>query len=208
MRDDTIDVEAHVDDRKKTRSMTRQDGGSGHHWLIGGHGDDSHLAVNYGFNKCRGIGTSSVPYFDQQYFTPVLVMSRRTNDDCHLRQRLCLAAPLRPVLSFSSFAQCYSSIPLKGAGGLQVIALSDYKLGLFSGAFNTMGFLLMFDCGMSGSRNICTYYYKSLLEWLDCFSLRGSDSSRWLLLTTGVSMMKLRCISENQSPLGCLSLDL
>jgi hypothetical protein len=38
MRDDTIDVEAHVDDRKVTQSMTRQDGGSGHHWLIGGHG--------------------------------------------------------------------------------------------------------------------------------------------------------------------------
>jgi hypothetical protein len=168
-------------------------------------GDDSRLAVTYGFNKSRGIGASNVPYLDQQHFTPVLVTRRPTNDDCHLRQRLCLAAWLRLFLSFSSFARFYSSIPLEGAGGLQVIALSGYKLGLFSGAFNTMGFLLMFDCGMSGSRNICTYYYKSLLVWLDCFSSRGSASSRWLLLTTGVSTMKLRCISEHQSPMGYLS---
>jgi hypothetical protein len=120
--------------------MTRQDGGGGHHWLIGGHGDDSRFAVNYGFKKCRSLGTSSVTYLDQQYFTPVLVISRQTNDNCHLRQRLWLAACPRLFLSFS-FAQFYSSILLTGAGGLQVIALSDFKLGLFSGAFSTMGFL-------------------------------------------------------------------
>lgn len=73
----------------------------GHHWLIGGHGGDSHLAVNSGFNKSRGIGTLCVSYSDQQYFTPMLVISRQTNDAFHLHQRLWLAACLRLFLSFT-----------------------------------------------------------------------------------------------------------
>lgn len=158
----------------------------GHHWLIGGHGGDSHLAVNSGFNKSRGIGTLCVSYSDQQYFTPMLVISRQTNDAFHLHQRLWLAACLRLFLSFTFLLNSVRQFLWKALVVCNSSHLAITIWVYFRACSASWGFLLMFDCGMSGSRNICTYNYKSLLEWLDCFSSRDSDSSRWSLLTTGV----------------------